>query len=58
MDELIKQLVNDYNLNEYEALVVIGIMGIVAYSDNTIETACDIVDEKLKFIARKTLAMA
>ena len=33
-------------------------MGIVAYSDNTIETACDIVDEKLKFIARKTLAMA
>lgn len=58
MDELIKQLINEYNLSEYEALVVIGIMGIVAYSDNTIETACDIVDEKLKFIARKTLAMA
>ena len=35
MDELIKQLINEYNLSEYEALVVIGIMGIVAYSDNS-----------------------
>ncbi len=58
MDELIIKLTKDYDLDECEALVVIGIMGIVAYSNNTIETACDIVDEKLKSIAKKTLAMA
>lgn len=58
MDELLQRLINIHNLTNNEALVVIGIMGMVAYDNQTPELAFDIVDEKLKTIAKRTLAMA
>lgn len=61
MDELIKKLEEEYNLTQQEILVILGILGMVAYSDNSsenIDTAYDVVNEKLKAIAKEILAMA
>lgn len=58
MDELLQKLKNTHDLTDYEALVVVGIIGMIAYSDNSLETAYDSVDEKLKSIVKRTLAMA
>lgn len=61
MDKLIEKLEMDYNLTEQEILVILGVLGIVAYGDNTnttIESAYDVVNEKLKGIAKEILAMA
>ena len=61
MDKLIDKLETEYKLTEQEILVILGVLGIVAYSDNTnstVESAYDIVNEKLKGIAKEILAMA
>ena len=61
MAKLIDKLETEYKLTEQEILVILGVLGIVAYSDNTnstVESAYDIVNEKLKGIAKEILAMA
>lgn len=58
MDELIQKLIDTHKITEYEALIAIGIMGMVAYSDNTLDTVYDTVNENIKAIVKNTLTMA
>lgn len=58
MDELIQKLIETHNITEYEALIAIGIMGMIAYSDHSLDSVYDIVNENIKAIVKTTLAMA
>ena len=61
IDDYWNYYIEEYNLTQQEILVILGILGMVAYSDNSsenIDTAYDIVNEKLKAIAKEILAMA
>lgn len=49
MDNIINELINDYELSDYEALVVTGIMGLIATGDNVkLQDIYKSIDNKLK----------
>ena len=49
MDNIINELINDYELSDYEALVVTGIMGLIATGDNLkLQDIYKNIDNKLK----------
>lgn len=49
MDNIINELINDYELSDYEALVVTGIMGLIATGDNVkLQDIYKNIDNKLK----------
>lgn len=56
MDNIIEQLINDYELSDYEALIVTGIVGLLAIGDNIkLQDIYKEIDDKLKPIVSKII---
>lgn len=56
MDDIIEQLINEYQLTDYEALVVTGIVGILAVDEKMdIKEIYKRIDDKLKPIINKII---
>lgn len=55
MDKIIDELIQNYNLSDYEALAITGVIGMVATSDNSIKEVYNRFDNNLKPIINKIL---
>lgn len=55
MDKIIDELIQSYNLSDYEALTITGIIGMVATSNNSIKEVYNKFDNNLKPIIDKIL---
>lgn len=55
MDNIIDELINDYKLSDYEALIVTGIFGIHAIENANMDDIYSRLDDKLKPIINKIL---
>ena len=55
MDDIIDGLITKYKLSDYEALVVTGIVGILAESNDNIQEIYKDIDTKLKPIVNEII---
>lgn len=56
MDNIINELINEYELSDYEALIVTGMVGLIAIGDNLkLQDIYKNVDNKLKPIVNKII---
>jgi hypothetical protein len=55
MDKIIDELIQNYNLSDYEALAITGVIGMVATSDSNIKEVYNRFDNNLKPIINKIL---
>lgn len=52
MDKILEELTNNYDLSDYEALAVIGIIGILATTNINLKEVNEKVDNKLMPIVK------